>query len=194
MNFTKIFKRHYFTNHYKESINLEKVIRNRTSYKECVSFSNSCHLLIAIFDEIVINNNLEVNAKSIEIFGIDNSRNHAIKKFLLNFRNNNLMNIVNRRDFFIHLNKYSETLINNHSSIIIKNNGEILGIILDFDGVTELSSGAILLTNNKLLSDIIRCSRSSYGRDKVIDIHISANGRFSEFQALILANYINQLK
>ena len=80
-----------------------------------------------------------------------------------------------------------------NTSIIIKNYDKDLATILDFNKISDLCSGAVFLTNNKYLSDIIRCARSSYGRRENIDINISSNGRFSEFQASIILSHLNEI-
>ena len=56
-----------------------------------------------------------------------------------------------------------------------------------------LKSSSILITNNSGMADLIRCSRSSYGRKKIYKPSISANGRFSEFQGKVLNHYLQAL-
>tara|TARA_B100000927_G_scaffold280438_1_gene264978 strand:- start:226 stop:813 length:588 start_codon:yes stop_codon:yes gene_type:complete len=194
LNFSNIFERHYFTNHFTEAIQLEEFIVKNSPFLECVTFSNSCHLVTSFFDEILINNkNLDLDLSKINIFAIENDLNIAIKKFLLNFRNNNTIKIMNKVKFYNLIGSNLKFPILKHSSIIIKNYDKVLAIILDFNKISDLSSGAVFLTNDKYLSNIIRCARSSYGRKENIDINISSNGRFSEFQASIIFNYLKEI-
>ena len=52
IDFSNIFKRHYFSNHHKEAIRLEETLEKDFPNKECVTFSNIESLWVTSIDEI----------------------------------------------------------------------------------------------------------------------------------------------
>ena len=56
MDHSRIFERHYFSNHHTEAINFGKKVGKGISKWECVTFSNIESLWVAVIDEICEDN------------------------------------------------------------------------------------------------------------------------------------------
>jgi hypothetical protein len=79
--------------------------------------------------------------------------------------------------------------------VVLHKGNNLLGILLDFGKLDAIiASAPVFISQNKDYCEKIRWARSSYGRkrnDK--KINIASNGRFSEFQAEVINNKLNNL-
>ena len=187
MDFSNIFKRYYFSNHHKEAIRLEETLEKDFPKMECVTFSSIESLLITTIDEICDDNKYiyskldQITTKRINNFLNSTNRNN-IKEY------SNLSLDIIKRIKDLTPNKYLKFLVG-----AISDDESLLGIYLDFSDCSEfIYSAPIFISENKIFCEKVRWARSSYGRRSVIsDLKISSNGRFSEFQGLIVNTYID---
>ena len=197
INYEEIFERHFFTNHSSEAERVESYFQKLFQCKDSVSFSNSAHLILAVIDEITLKaRNDKYISPNINIISYDNTITESIQKLIYNLRGINSIELISKYKFNLIIEKNFREVEKNilkKSLFLIYENETIVSLILDFSGFKKwLKSASILITNNSEMADIIRCSRSSYGRKKIYKLSISANGRFSEFQGKVLNHYLQK--
>jgi hypothetical protein len=187
MDHSRIFERHYFSNHHTEAINLEKRLEKEFPKMECVTFSNIESLWVAVIDEIC-EDNINLYSKT----GLNTME--RINRFFKATKRRQMKN-------WSTISKKTQQLVQNIVPInyldflvgTLTDKDKLSGIFLDFGKCSEfISSAPIFISNNKMFCEKIRWARSSYGRRfKISDLKIASNGRFSEFQGLIVNSFLD---
>jgi hypothetical protein len=185
LDFSSIFERHFFSNHSIYAIEVEEVLEARLLGCECVTFSSFAALLVSIADEM-----LDASHHLLNISTTINSQSDIVAV-------NRFLSMTSRPTITALANEEKKKWQDESRSYLCAGGGLKMDVILASEtailaGVVNLSGGHDMLTSSGVfvtkhadLAEKIRWSRSSYGRHSSANIKIAANGRFSEFQAII---------
>ncbi len=192
-DFSEIFARHYFSNHYTEAKNLERLLEQALSYCECVTFSSLSALLVTATDELCdADANLCVAPGSdpvdVKVAGLNRFLHATGRHQVVIAAPYEYAQLTERARHEFGMDDIAPAAI-----LIEKEN--IRGVFLDLaTKVPILLSAGVFVTREANLAEKIRWARSSYGRRKSATVHIAANGRFSELQAYLVNSALDSCK
>jgi len=189
----KIFKNHYFSNHWEFAMALEAELANITENKHNITYMNSSVALISLLHilamdgegDIIVSKGVSLYPwvkSSLEYFGKDINQGGEQES--------------KEDDIFISIEMaFAETRMKParpDRTIVIpatlkcheKMYNECI-FVYDMSEETcfGASTGAFVSTNDEDIADKLRWMRSSYGRTGSVSVPINGNGRFSEMQA-----------
>ena len=186
----RVVDRHYFTNQYIESRALEERLATFYGYKHCISFANYILLACAVTDELLSVSSCNLDSKASLSF-CSSSLSQRTHRFIKNTRT-----LYNPDSIYIGTSagllkdiEGTQALCRVRSLHFCRTyDSYIIGIRMQQLGFT--ASGAFMLTDSQDMLEILQNARCSYGVESKRIVHISSNGRFSEFQAVSLASVI----
>jgi hypothetical protein len=184
-DFGPIFERHYFSNHHVEVIEVERRFESMFDSCQCVTFSSLPALVVAVFDEMT-----GPEGRPVELVLADAS-DAALRGL------NRFLEAGGRRPLRT-LSGDELERVRGASALPFVCAGQPVRAVL-LEGVTAvgalfdlaaldpmLGSAGLFVTRDGAKAEKIRWARSSYGRREPAQIGIAANGRFSEFQGLLI--------
>ena len=183
-DFASIFESHYFSNHHNHAQEVEAKLENKFAGYECVTFSSLGALVTSVAFEFCVNNMFLVNvSRSEETYcSIDGMNRflHVATGIQITKSSENLDHLI------------ADNLPLNLNPDLLLIEGDICrAALVDMRHCHPmLESSGIFVTNNAGLAERIRWARSSYGRRGDAVVNIAANGRLSEFQAMLFNNSI----
>ena len=185
LNFRSIFDRHFFSNHNVHAIKVEEVFEAQFMDCECVTFSSFAALLVSIADEIC-----DASHHLLDTSATTDSQDAIVAA-------NRFLAATSRPTIALLTNEEKEKWSNKSRlclgdsvglkiDAILVSESEIVAGVVNLSGVHDmLASAGVFVTKNADMAEKMRWSRSSYGRRASTKTGIAANGRFSEFQAII---------
>jgi hypothetical protein len=180
LDFHEIFDTHFFSNHHIQAKKLEATFEQRFDGLECVSFSSYEGLLITLCDEVC-------DART-GIFsypqGDDNeSKTQSLQAWLAHTHRPAIEQLTPEQARVISSKKPAHL----QPQAVVLREAQLVAYVLDGARWHEMLAGAgILLSADAQVAEKVRWARSSYGRNGKAQISIASNGRFSEFQAMLI--------
>jgi hypothetical protein len=182
VDFKPIFDTHFFSNHHLQAQALEAQLEDRFPGCQCVTFASLESLLLVVAGELC--------SASVELLNVS-SRNNVQQSIaaLSGFLHATGRPAINTppSDRRAALATFPGNRWPVDASLVSE--GEVVAYLVDASGLQPMLAGAgLFITPDAALSEKIRWARSSYGRRSSSSVRVFANGRFSEFQAMLLAD------
>ena len=190
LSFSRLFFRHYFSNHYTEALSAEKKFSRETSEKHSVAFSNLETLVIATHDELKCDGvEIDLCDSSLQFLAWVNRLNRVLER-----TGRDTFDITERRWGLAEREFFYPRLTGLLSpSFVLQKDGVKVGRIYDLGkSAALLKAGAIITTPSDRVAEKLRWARSSYGREGNAEVNIAGNGRFSEFQGRVLRGVLDK--
>lgn len=191
----KIFKNHYFSNHWEFAISLESELNAITGKKHNITYMNSSVALISMLYILDLRKGDSVAlARGVSLFPwvqncldymgvnscpVDASVKYSCDDVLISLDieqvgDINLISCFSDRNIIIPTRLTNQALVYNECVSIYD-----MGVETCFG----MSTGAFVSVTNDDHADKLRWMRSSYARTGNVSVFINGNGRFSEIQA-----------
>jgi len=180
LDFQSIFDTHFFSNHHVHAQAVETRLETMFPGCECVTFSSFAGLLVSVLDELCDASTVLCGVPSDE--GA-RERLASLNAFLTGSGRAPIRELP--------VAERAETVVPPESDWTadawLLREGRVVARLLDACGTHPmLASAGVIVTAESSLAEKLRWARSSYGRRTSSSVRISANGRFSEFQAIVL--------
>lgn len=180
-DFKPIFDAHFFSNHHVQAQAAEMQLESLFPGCQCVTFASLETLLIAVAGELC---GPEVQLFNVSARAAARQSIEALGRFLA----------ATGRPAIDALPPARQASLSNFAGNAwpmdawLVSAERVMAVLLDASGLHPMLAGAgLFITPDTALSEKIRWARSSYGRRATSSVQISANGRFSEFQAILLS-------
>jgi hypothetical protein len=205
----QMYNSRYFTNHGPLAQQFEKKISQKLGFKNAVAINSfDIALLIAInaqdkvegllsnINDIRCKKLLKLSGMPVNIFSsLENIED------MLTIKDSENLHVLYNSDVNSHVSTGNPKYFKNASMIEQVNDNKFLfqDIFAHYIAIVNLKEvfsqnsgieGAVLLCDSDVLSEKFRNMRSSYGTNKQVDVKVTCNGRFSEFQAGIYLQHI----
>lgn len=180
IDFASIFRSHFFSNHHTHAKEVESALEARLLGYECVTFSGFAGLVTSVAYEMCDARTRMLNvSKHPQTARTIESLNH----FLAATAQIQIEELPkNERQRFI-----NDLPANLFPDVLLVRDGTTKAIVLDFPDIHPMmASAGVFVTDDAELAEKIRWARSSYGRRAKATVNIAANGRLSEFQAVLM--------
>ena len=181
-DFKPIFDAHFFSNHHVQAQAVEAQLESLFPGGECVTFASLESLLVVAVGELC--------DTSVELFNV--SSREAVRqsiellgRFLSATGRTPINALAPARQAT--LSKPAGAAL--PTDVWLVREHQVIAQLLDASDLHPMLAGAgVFITPDPALAEKIRWARSSYGRRRPSSVRIFANGRFSEFQAVLLKN------
>jgi hypothetical protein len=179
-DFKPIFDAHFFSNHHVQAQAVETQLEDLFPGCECVTFANLESLLIVVAGELC--------ATPVQLFNV--SAREAVRQSIESL--SRFLSMTGRTPIHTLSPARQATLSQLAGNALsmdawLVREHQVIAQLLDASGLHPMLAGAgLFITPDAALSEKIRWARSSYGRRGASSVRIFANGRFSEFQAILL--------
>ena len=179
-DFKPIFDAHFFSNHHLQAQAAETQLEKLFPGCECVTFASLESLLIVVAGELC--------DTPVRLFNV--SMRDAVRQSIESV--NRFLSATGRTPIDALSSVRRGTLSTLGGDALptdawLVREHQIIAHLLDASGLHPMLAGAgLFITPDAALSEKIRWARSSYGRRQASSVRIFANGRFSEFQAILL--------
>ena len=179
-DFKPIFDAHFFSNHHVQAQAVEVLLESLFPGFECVTFAS--------LESLLISATIELCDTPVQLFNV--SSREPIRQSIASL--NRFLSATGRTPIealpparLAMLSRLAANTLPADAWLVRER--EVVGHLLDASGLHPMLAGAgLFVTPDAALSEAIRWARSSYGRRTTSSVRISANGRFSEFQAIML--------
>lgn len=183
LDFKPIFETHFFSNHHLQAQQAEAMLEAQLPGQECVTFSCFAALITAVADELASKDTPMVCVSS-----RDQTR-QTIRSLNLFLQASGRLPVT-----------LGDSAIDVHSpaqgrpaDVLLSSPDGVRAELLDFSGLHPmLGSAGVFVSSNAAWCEKVRWARSSYGRRSTSQVAIGANGRFSEFQAMLMQQVLQQ--
>jgi len=180
LDFKSIFDTHFFSNHHVHAQAVETRLEAMFPGCECVTFSSFAGLLVSVMDELC-----DANTELRGVSSREDARERlaSLNAFLTASGRAPIRELT--------VADRAETVAPPEgvwkAGAWLVRDGHVVARMLDASGFRPMLAGAgVIVTPESNLAEKLRWARSSYGRRTSSSVSISANGRFSEFQAIVL--------
>ncbi len=183
LDFKPIFETHFFSNHHVQAQQAEALLEAQRPGQECVTFSSFAALVTAVADELASKDTPMVCVSS-------SATTRQMLRSLNVFLQASARLPVVLDPGAIDLQPRAQ---GRPADVLLLAPGGARAELLDFTGVHPmLGSAGVFVSSNADWCEKVRWARSSYGRRGAAQVSIGANGRFSEFQAMLIQQALQQ--
>jgi len=180
IDFSSIFRSHFFSNHHTHAKEVESTLEARFLGYECVTFSGFASLVTsAAYEMCDARTRLFNVSKRPQTARTIESLNH----FLAATAQMQVEELSeSERQRFL-----KDLPTNLFPDVLLVRDDVAKASMLDFPDIHPMmASAGVFVTEDAELAEKIRWARSSYARRAKATLNIAANGRFSEFQAVLM--------
>ncbi len=184
-DFAPIFETHFFSNHHLQAQALETQLEALFPGCECVSFASFEGLLTTVAGEMC--------KAPAQLFNV--SSRDAVRQTIESL--NRFLSLTGRAQIRTPSSACQATLTGVAADALrtdawLVQSQRVVARVLDVSGLhSMLGCGGVFISPDAALSEKIRWARSSYGRRGESGVRVFANGRLSEFQAIMLMDALD---
>jgi hypothetical protein len=180
IDFSAIFESHYFSNHHTQAKQVEASLEASLPDYECVTFSSFAALIVSVAHEMC--------DEHVQLFEVSQRSQTRLLISSLNL----FLAAVARKPIAkladsSHQQLFSGLTTDISPDVLLIDGQNIKAAVLDLSYLHPMLAGAAaFVTRDPALAEKIRWARSSYGHRSTAAVKIAANGRLSEFQAMLM--------